>query len=50
MRADLQLAALFSFRETPDRMIALPGALFFVRILQIFDEVREQPDIARLPE
>jgi hypothetical protein len=50
MHADLQVAALFDLGEAPHRVIALPGAFFFVRVLQTFDEIREQPDIARLPQ
>ena len=38
------------FREAAHGVIALPGAFLFGGVNNLFDEIREQPGIALLPE
>ena len=50
MRADLTMPALARFGEAANGVIALPGALFFRRIQDLFDEVAQQARVALLPQ
>src|SRR5439155_16591391 len=48
--ADLPVTALAGFGEPPHCVIALPGALFLSRVRELVDEMRQQPDVALLPQ
>jgi len=47
---DLLVAAPSGLRKVPDRMVALPGALFLAGVFNLVDEISEQPGIPVLPK
>jgi hypothetical protein len=50
VRANLAMPATIGLREPADGVIALPGALPLLLVLQLIDEVRQQSDVAILPK
>src|SRR5579884_1966205 len=50
MGTDLQVPAHSALDESSDLVIPLPGPLFFCRVRDLVDKVRQQPDIALLPQ
>src|SRR2546421_8670173 len=50
MGADLEMAALVGFHKTANLVVSLPGALLFLRIADVLNEVGQQAHITPLPQ